>query len=498
MPNQSLVGGDILRVVTAGMYDNPLVLYREYLQNAADSIASLGRDSGRVTVKVDPIESRVVIMDDGGGLSPADVGRRLIPIGGSTKSPGVDRGLRGIGRLSGLAFAESVHFTTRTCASEPVTRVSWDGRALRRPELQEIDAAAAIDACTKVQSLPNDDWPSRFFQVAVDGVTRQAASAVLNREAVGNYISEICPVPMDPTFPLEGDVRNCLAAHVDGFVLDVFVDGTDSAITRPFGKAVPLTDSYSAPFERLEERIVPPIDGDDPAAVVWLAHTPYAGSIPRRLGVRGLRARVGNIQVGSDDVFEHLFLEGRFNGWCIGEVHIVDSRIVPNARRDYFEPSPHLRNLENHIGAIAQEISARCRAASSHRNRLRNLDATIDRVKSAHVLGTSGYLLAKDAATLLARAGETVCQVQQILEELKVSPSLQLVDEDFSLTEDQFKSKYPHKHSSLGDVSEDTLAALQTAFGAVVDAMPADSALEVIESIVRRVSGQQASNTQSS
>ena len=95
---------------------------------------------------------------------------------------------------------------------------------------------------------------------------------------------------------------------------------------------------------------------DHPAAVAWLARTPYTGSIPARLGVRGLRARVGNMQIGTDRIFEHLFEEPRFNGWCVGEVHILDSRIVPNGRRDYFEPSPHLRNLENQLGAIAQTL----------------------------------------------------------------------------------------------------------------------------------------------
>jgi len=62
------------------------------------------------------------------------------------------------------------------------------------------------------------------------------------------------------------------------------------------------------------------------------------------------------MQIGTDRIFEHLFEEPRFNGWCVGEVHILDSRIVPNGRRDYFEPSPHLRNLENQLGAIAQTL----------------------------------------------------------------------------------------------------------------------------------------------
>ena len=72
MSDDVLVGGDILRLVTVGMYNDPLVIYREYLQNAADSFASLGDGTGSVSVTIDPVESQVTIMDDGTGLSPTD------------------------------------------------------------------------------------------------------------------------------------------------------------------------------------------------------------------------------------------------------------------------------------------------------------------------------------------------------------------------------------------------------------------------------------------
>ena len=38
---------------------------------------------------------------------------------------------------------------------------------------------------------------------------------------------------------------------------------------------------------------------------------------------------MGNIRVGDERVFDHLFEEERFNRWCVGEVHILDSRIIP-------------------------------------------------------------------------------------------------------------------------------------------------------------------------
>ena len=488
MSDDAFVGGDILRLLTAGMYDNPLVIYREYLQNAADSFASMGHGGGAVKVNIDPVESQVTIMDDGTGLSPADAARRLVHVGNSFKVSGVDRGLRGIGRLSALAFAEKVHFTTRTQASEPVTRVSWSGRALRELDIAHVDARTAIEACTTVQSLPDDHWPDRFFQVAVDRVTRFAASTILNQDTVRSYIGEVCPVPLASSFPLAHELREFLAAHTDYLVLDVRLNGDHAPIMRPFGKAIPITDDSSAEFDRLETRVIPQLDHDGPAAVLWLAHTAYAGSISRRLGIRGLRARAGNIQIGSDDIFEHLFHETRFNGWCVGEVHIIDSRIVPNSRRDYFESGPHLRNLENHIGAIAHELSARCRRASSQRNKLRAIGGGISQIKCACSLATSGYLRAEDAAELLGRQRERLLHVKQTLQQAEgVTSHTGLLDE-LDLCERQLDAVEHDATPALTGAPPDSVHALRSAFGALAEAMPPDTALELIETILRRLS----------
>ena len=487
MSANPIVGGDLLRLITAGMYDNPLVLYREYLQNAADAIASRGKGSGSVRVKIDPFHSQVTILDDGTGLSPEEAAHRLIDVGRSAKHRELDRGFRGIGRLSALAFAERVQFTTRTHAAESPTQVTWSGRALRDLDLARVDASTAIKECTTIRQLTDGGWPERFFQVTVDRINRHAASTLLNEDAVRSYIGEVCPVPMASRFPLASEVRAFLTDHTDYFVLDVRVNDDSRPVERSFAEVIPLTDRYGAAFERLETRVIPQLDGDEPAAIVWLAHTPYAGSIPRRLGVRGLRARAGNIQIGTDRVFEHLFLEPRFNGWCVGEVHIIDKRLVPNGRRDYFEPNPHLRNIENHLGAIAHEISSRCRRASSQRNKLRNISSAIHRVKRAHDLATSGYLRAEDATALVARERRRIPEIKQTLAQLEAAKS-NSDQEELTRYESQLDTFEIEPEPILNGVPISSVAAIQTAFGAIAKSVPPDSALDMIEAILRSLS----------
>ena len=486
MTRDPIVGGDLLRLITAGMYDNPLVLYREYVQNAADAIAAQGH--GSVQIRVDRRRSRIAILDDGTGLSPGEAAHRLTDVGRSMKDRSVDRGFRGIGRLCGLAFAERVEFTTRTCAAEPVTQVTWSGRALRDPNFADMNATAAIDHCTTIRQVRDGDWPERFFQVTVDRVNRHAASVLLNEDAVRRYIGEVCPVPISDGFPLANEIRAFLDKHADYFVLGVRINEDSRLVERPFERTLPLTDHYTAAFERLEKRLIPAIDGNTPAAVMWLAHTPYAGSIPRRLGVRGLRARIGNIQIGTDAIFEHLFLEPRFNGWCIGEVHILDRRLLPNGRRDYFEPSPHLRNIENHLGAIAYEISSRCRQASSHRNKLKNISGAIHRLRRAQDLAASGYLCSADATALVERERQRIRGIGHTLATLDAATSSG-DQEELTQIETALDGTNTDVEHAMKRLPPSSVATVQAVFGAIAEAMPPDSALGIIETILDRLGG---------
>jgi molecular chaperone HtpG len=482
-----MVGGELLRLLTAGMYDNPLVVYREYVQNSADSIAAQGANAGSVRITIDPGRSRITILDDGTGLASSEAVHRLTDLGCSPKDLSIDRGFRGIGRLSGLAFAEELHFTTRARAEDPPIRVSWNARALRETDLARVDATTAIQRATTAHHLSKGEWPDRFFQVTIDRVNRHAASTLLNVDTVRNYVSEVCPVPMASGFPLAAEIRSFLSSYTDYLVLDIRINDDQSPVERPFADSIQLSDNFGAPFETLETRVIPRPDGDHPAAVLWLAHTPYAGSIPRRLGVRGLRARFGNMQIGTDRIFEHHFQESRFNGWCVGETHILDSRIVPNGRRDYFEPGPHLRNLENHVGAVAHQLSSQCRRASSQRNKVRNINAAIRRLDRARTLAGSGYLRHADAAALVERERVRIPEIRQTMALVRASDRA-AYHGTLVFCDNVFDKLAVDLNPALSTVAPASLSIIQDAFGTIADSLPPESALDLIESIVKNLS----------
>ena len=192
-------------------------------------------------------------------------------------------------------------------------------------------------------------------------VARHSSGLLLNRDAVRDYVGEVCPVPMSSEFPFADRVEGLFNVAETPLTLEVLLEGDSDPVKRPYGESIRLSVDKEAKFTEFQEVRIPSIDGKGVTALGWIAHSSYLGAIPKEQQVRGIRARAGNIQIGGEAVFDHLFSEERFNRWCVGELHILDPRIIPNARRDYFEPGPHLRNLENHLIPALRGIGARCR-----------------------------------------------------------------------------------------------------------------------------------------
>ena len=387
------VGVDVLGLVTSGMYTDPLTVYREYVQNAVDAIQSAGiKDGGVVQICLAPDEGRVAIRDNGPGLSLAEAKRTLVPIAKSEKRGRGLRGFRGVGRLAGLAFSESVTFLTRAGQRAPVVRVVWDGSALNAGIESGARLANVVNGAVTVDTVRGEEYPSHFFEARMERVSRHAASSIMNRKGVRQYIGEVCPVPFAQDFRYAARVLEPFGCGDKPFTVSVRFDGEDTSVERPHGCSVRVSEHEGQEIVEVEEIRVAGVGARECAAIGWIAHTPYRGAILKSCGVRGIRARVGNIQIGDENVFRHLFSEDRFNRWCIAEVHVVEPGIVPNARRDYFEPGVHLRNLENQLGAVCRRLERRCRAASKERLSERRLRYFLDEAEGTLELASSGYL----------------------------------------------------------------------------------------------------------
>ena len=114
--------------------------------------------------------------------------------------------------------------------------------------------------------------------------------------------------------------------------------------------------------------------------MVWLLGHGYHGAVLNAQGISGLRARKGNMQVGDHRIFADIFPESRFASWTVGEVHLVDDRVVPNGRRDDFEQNAHYTHLLSRLIEVGDHIGRLCRSSSVVRNRIKVLDIGMGKI----------------------------------------------------------------------------------------------------------------------
>lgn len=418
-----IIGKDVLELVSSAMYIDPMTVYREYIQNAADAVDEARKmgllsadEPGRVEINVDPASRSVRIRDNGCGVPFENFGKKLTAIGGSKKRGTSARGFRGVGRLAGLGYAQELIFRSRVAGEDKISELKWDCRRLRtalRDSNDLIEIADVIRDVTVLQRVQADNIPERFFEVELRGIVRQRNDRLMSPAAIKEYLGQVAPVPFSPQFKLGGKLTEKLAEHVRLGILNIYVDGSEDPIYRPHRDTMHLDDNYKLTLEDLTFTEIPGVEGDI-AALAWILHHEYEGAIPNSAHVKGLRLRAGNIQVGDNALLEDLFPEPRFNAWSVGEIHIIDQRIVPNGRRDHFEQTAHFNNLVNHLSPTARDIARRCRTSSIQRKWEREFEVQKRIVVETLDIAAQGSTTKTEMDRLLFSAEEALSKLVKI------------------------------------------------------------------------------------
>ena len=168
-----------------------------------------------------------------------------------------------------------------------------------------------------------------------------------------------------------------------------------------------------------------------------------------------MRARVGNIQIGHDRLFAEIFPEDRFCSWSIGEVHVLDPRVVPNGRRDEFENSAHLDNIIAHLRPVGAEVARECRLSSQRRNRLKTFEIAADKVYEKLEVIKQGVVSERYAKTIKAQMGTLLAEMHKVV--------------DFELFEDDEKRAL---RSNLEKVEKAVDAHSTKADGDILEGLP--------------------------
>ena len=340
-----VVGKDILELLGSAMYADPMNVYREYIQNAVDSIDEAERSDlyseifkPKVDIDLNLVDRKVTITDNGKGIPNTWFKRVLLSFGASKKRGTDARGFRGVGRLAGLGYCKNLIFETRYEGQDNISKMVWNCVELKRLLLDaasKLNLAETVEAVTEIstRTATDDDLP-HFFKFKFGSL-------------IENKLNEY----------------DCFCAY------HIYIKNKSNYITRPYRNHHAFKEGMITTFNKINFYDISGVNGISAAG--WILHSDYLGAFANKSGVGGLRIRSGNIQIGDESVLSACFPEARFNNWSVGEVHLISKRLVPNGRRDNLEHNTHYDYLKAAIINQCNDITKEIRNTSSQRNILK-------------------------------------------------------------------------------------------------------------------------------
>ncbi len=322
------------------MYQDSRIIYREYIQNSIDQPLNDPNEL-EINITIDPNKRYISIVDNGAGISKEKIAVTLADVADSQKKKGESIGFRGIGRLGGLAYCDTLRFTTTTKGETEKTIMTWDAKLLN----DMLDDTAITDEASillkKVISYNQEECQAdeHFFIVELIGIRNENID-LLEVEDVKEYISLNAPVPFHSNFFYKDKIHKYQKKkNIPIKEYKIFVNSED--ILKPYSTQLYKKEKSGnkKSYDEVYNIVIHEFHDNDENLLAWMWYgvSRFETQIPFPLNtMAGIRVRQANIQIGDEKTLIPLFKERRANLYFIGEVHTTHKDLIPNARRDYF------------------------------------------------------------------------------------------------------------------------------------------------------------------
>ncbi|HHW11262.1 MAG TPA: hypothetical protein GXX29_15005 [Firmicutes bacterium] len=431
------IGAFVLEILSNGMYKEPFDALREYVQNSLDSIRDaeergvISEHSGRIEVELEPEKRSLIVRDNGLGIPSSVAFQKLLDVGVSTKSLGRHAGFRGIGRLAGIAYCDTLVFRTSYAGENKCSTLAMNCSEMRqaiRPDRKNTEALQDILKKHSDYHVETCEASRHFFEVQMIGLS-SAAEAFLNWQAVDAYLSQVAPVGFDAQrFIYKPTIEEWLRAHgiqLPSVTVVVTAPNVHREVYKPYRtyyKTIKAANRSGLDFHIEDVKFFP----EDPKMGevrfwCWYGVSPLFGQIDDPGA--GFRIRQSNIAIGGPQLTSELFQEaspsfGRFNAYYIGEIHIVDPAVVPNNRRDGFEDGCEAwAEIKKQLVGFFRNLGKECYERSKSRNQPETKLIAVASPVIADVKQrlATGLVSKKEQASLLRTVARTVDKVESAL-----------------------------------------------------------------------------------
>ncbi len=437
------IGAYVLETLTTGMYTNPLDTLREFVQNAADSIRTaeeekvLTRGQGCIEIEMDPTAAALKIRDNGKGIVQAEASDRLLNIGMSMKRIDADAGFRGIGRLAAIAYCKRLHFRAKAVGEAVTSVVEIDCEGLRRaisPTMRQTEELTNVLARNSHTWQERTSHQTHMFEVVMEGITDPVADVFLNWQKIEAYLSQVAPVEYDAQHfiyaPVITNWINKNRMPVPTATLVIRAPETERQVFKPYRTRYKTRRGPSDAYNLEIKDVLFWPDSPSPNSLfwIWYGKSELLGMIDDDRAA-GFRLRKNNIGIGGPERVAQLFADvaesdARFNDYYVGEVHILSSDAIPNARRDGFEDGGTWPQIRIDLMPFVKERREEIRSISDARNRptvklLRSANKVIGDVQEAL---QTGIVSERERAAVLERVVKEEEKVKRAVETRKEKP----------------------------------------------------------------------------
>ena len=319
------IGVALLESITSGLYEDPLIVIREYVQNSYDA------NPKEVTIFYDENDSTFVIKDNGSGMDKEDI---LIAkkIGISNKS-NEQVGFRGIGIYAGLAVADEIKIITTKKGCDKKYTLHLECDKIKEEQNSRVSLVSVMNDYVHLSEIDcNIDESYTEVYLKINKNFRQN---FLDELKIKRFIGLSLPTDFDPKFKFSTIINEKLKENIPNYV-NIKIRYSGDFVYKP------CVDFLEDPKFGLIS------DGTKDYAFYWACINKNRGKIKNQ-DVSGMIFKMKGFTIGDRSTSKELFISSHLMDWITGEIHIINDDIIPNASRDYFEFNESYTKFENLI-----------------------------------------------------------------------------------------------------------------------------------------------------
>ena len=326
------IGGEILPILTTGLYRDTMDALREYIQNSIDA------DTKAIELIVDP--STITVSDDGKGMS-RDEARNSIRLGISNKNPTYNVGFRGIGIYSSFNLCNRLEIFTKSDNEPTGSHLVFDFGKIRRDLLIEQERRKSgqppelfleklLGSAVYVENDSENVISTSGTRVVISELLPETYRPLQDWDKVVAYLEDVVPLPFHPEFAFGNQLAKKFVQEDYRVVpLSLQIGSRKEQVYRPY-RDHHFSDSVEYP-----PKYFTITKGKEKLGFAWVCVN--GRRVLREQSIRGLLIKKFGFSIGNRNYLEPYFKRTVFNRRITGEIIVQHHGLVPNAVRSDFE-----------------------------------------------------------------------------------------------------------------------------------------------------------------